>query len=99
MDGLEPAQLVHPCGAQAGLRVHRHLGDEHRHGHGAGVPAARREPAEMRLGSGFVGEVEGLRVIFARKVEHFLARDLVTAEAPLRANLYVIQIEHGISFG
>jgi hypothetical protein len=47
----------------------------------------------------FVGEVEGLGIIFAREVEHFLARDFILAEAALHADLDIIEIEHGMGFG
>ena len=54
--------------------------DRHRHHHRAGVPAARRQPAEMGLGGGLVGKVEGLRIIFAGEFEHLLAGHLIAAE-------------------
>ena len=67
---------------------------DHRHRHRRRVPAARREPPEVGLGRFLVGQVEGLRVVFARELDHFLARDLVRAEIGLRADLQIFEIDH-----
>jgi hypothetical protein len=61
---------------------------------GAGVPAARRQPPEMRPGGRLVGKVEGLRIIFARELEHLLAGHLIAAELGLGANLQILEITH-----
>ena len=59
------------------------------------MPAARRDPAEMGLGGLLVGQVEGLRIVLAGELEHFLASDVVGAEIGLRADLQVFEIDHG----
>ena len=56
----------------------------HRHGHRRRMPAARGEPPEMGLGGGLVGQMERLRVVFARELEHFLAGHFIGAEFGLR---------------
>src|SRR5688572_4876105 len=68
-------------------------GDD-RHGHGAGVPAGSGEAAEMGLGRFLVAEVERLRIIFARELQHFLARHVVVAEDGLVADVQIVEIDH-----
>ena len=46
----------------------------------------------MGLGGGFVGQMERLRVVFARELEHFLAGHLIRAELGLRADLQILEI-------
>jgi len=58
------------------------------------MPAARGEAAEMGFGGLLVGEVERLRVIFARELDHFFARDLVAAEIGFGADFQVFEIDH-----
>ena len=69
-------------------------GDD-RHRHRRRVPPARRDAAEMGLGGFLVGEVEGLRIVLARELQHFLASDLVLAEIGLGADLQIFEIVHG----
>ena len=94
IDRFQPAQFVDPGRAEAGLLVLDRVAGNHRHGHRGGVPAARRKPAEMGLGGGFVGQMERLRVVFARELEHFLAGHLIRAELGLRADLQILEIDH-----
>ena len=68
---------------------------DHRHRHRRRVPAARRDPPEMGLGGFLVGQMEGLRVVLARELQHFLARHVVGAEIGLGADLQVFEIDHG----
>ena len=49
----------------------------------------------MRLCRFLVGEVEGLRIVFARELQHFIARDLVRAELGFGADLQILEISHG----
>ena len=49
----------------------------------------------MGLRRGFVAEVEWLRVVFARKFEHFLAGDVIMAEKLLDADFQIFEIDHG----
>lgn len=64
-----------------------------RHGHRAGMPAARSEALEVGLGGGFVGQMEGLRVVFAREFEHFLARHGIASELGLMPDLDILEID------
>ena len=48
----------------------------------------------MGLGRRLVGQMERLRVVFARELDHFLARDLVRAEIGLGADLEIFEIDH-----
>ena len=48
----------------------------------------------MGLGCFLIGQMERLRVVLARKLDHFLARDLVRAELGLGADLQVFEIDH-----
>ena len=93
IDRLEPAQFVDPGRAEPGLLVVDDMAGDHRHGHRRGVPAARREPPEMGLGGGLVGQMERLRVVFARELEHFLAGHLIGAELGLGADFQVFEID------
>ena len=57
------------------------------------MPAACGKPSKVRLRRRLVGKVERLRVVFARKFQNFLARDRVTAELGLRADLKVFEVD------
>ena len=46
----------------------------------------------MRLRGGFVVEMERLRVVLARELDDFLARDLVAAEARPSPDRYVLEV-------
>ena len=51
----------------------------------------------MGLRRRLVGEVEGLRVVFAGEVDHFLARHLVAPELGLAADFDVFEPDHAPS--
>jgi hypothetical protein len=97
IDRFEPPQLVDSGRAEPGLLLVHHPPGDYRHGHCAGVPAARREPAEMGFGRRLVGEMEGLRIVFAREVEHLLASHLVAPELGLPPDLQILEIDHHTS--
>ena len=87
IDRLLPAQLVDPGRTEPSLLVLDDVAGDHRHRHRAGVPAARRDPPEMGLRRFLIGEMEGLRVVLAGELEHFLAGHLVGAEYRSRRRL------------
>ncbi len=95
IDRLAPPEFVDARRAEPGLLLADDVTRDDRHGHGRGVPAARRDPAEMGLGRFLVRQMEGLRIIFARELEHFLAGDFIAAEIGLGADLQVFEIDHG----
>ena len=94
IDRLQPAQFVDPGRAEPGLLGVDDMAGDHRHGHGAGMPAGRGEAAEMGLGRCLVAQVERLRVVFARELEHFLARHVIMAEQSLGADFQIVEIDH-----
>ena len=49
----------------------------------------------MGLRGFLVGKVEGLRIVFARELEHFLASDIVGPEIGFGADFQVFEILHG----
>ena len=67
---------------------------DHRHGHRGGVPPARRKSPEMGLRRRFVRKMEGLRIVFAGELEHFVARYFIGSEFALRADHEVFEIDH-----
>jgi hypothetical protein len=48
----------------------------------------------MGLRGCFIREVEGLRIILASELEHFLATNVIGPELALRADHQVFEIDH-----
>ena len=49
----------------------------------------------MSFGGFFVGQMEGLGIISARKLDHFLAGHRITAELGFVADVQIFEIAHG----
>ena len=68
-------------------------GDD-RHRHRGGMPTARRQAPEVGLGGLFVKQMEGLGIVLAGELQHFLASHFIRAEARLRTDDQVFEIDH-----
>src|SRR6202023_4072320 len=59
----------------------------------AEMPARTRQPLQRGLGRGLLVEMHRLRVVFARKLEDILARDMARAEGAEAADRKIFESE------